>query len=80
MKGSECPKKRNLQVLGNFGSRHHRTRGDERKNFLKTFQTKEKNSRKQALQQESDRRDKHLGCPPCKIIGTILKMDKKEPT
>ena len=26
--------------------------------------------------QESHQRDKHVGCPPCKIFGTTLDMNK----
>ena len=34
----------------------------------------EKISQNQPLQQKSYQRDKHLSCPPCKILGTILEM------
>ena len=36
----------------------------------------EKTSRNQAPQQESHQRDKHLGCPFCKILGAILEVAK----
>ena len=36
----------------------------------------EKTFRNQALKQKSHQRKKYLGSPPCKIFGTILKMDK----
>ena len=39
--------------------------------------TNEKTSRKQTLQQESYQKNKHLGFPPCKILGTILQINKR---
>ena len=38
--------------------------------------TNKKDSQNQDLQQKSLQRNKHLGCPPCKILGTILEMDE----
>ena len=35
----------------------------------------EKTFLNKARQQESNQRDKQFGCPPWKIVGTILKMD-----
>ena len=33
-------------------------------------------SQNQALQQKSHQKEKHQGIPPCKILWSILKMDK----
>ena len=63
--------KENFKYMGNIGSGHHQTSRDERKNRKRVLQKNEKNSQNQALQQESNQRDKHLGSPPCKILGTI---------
>ena len=47
---------------------------DMKEKILKRVSQKnEKASRNQALQQKSNQRNKHLGCLPCKILGTILK-------
>ena len=43
-------------------------------------QMNKETSQNQTLQLESHQRNKHRGCPPCKIFGTILKNgpeDKK---
>ena len=42
----------------------------------KVSQTNKKTSGNQAQQQESHQRDKHLGHSPCKILRTILILDK----
>ena len=44
---------------------------DEKKKYLirKFHETKD-------LQKKSHQSNKHLGCPPCKILLTILKMEK----
>ena len=69
--------KKQTAVLGNIGSWHHQTSRDEGKiNKKRVSQTNEKDSQNQALLQKSHQRDKHLGSPPCKILGTIPKMDK----
>ena len=59
-----------FQVLGNIGSRHHQTNGDEGKNNKRVPQKNEKTSGNQTLQH------KYIGNIPCKIPGTILKMDQ----
>ena len=43
-------------------------------------QTKENAFRNQALQQESHQSDKYLGCFSCKILRTILEMEKRKIT
>ena len=47
------------------------------KNKKRVQQTNERASRNQVLQPKSHHRDKHLGSPPCKILETVLKIDKK---
>ena len=65
---------RKPKVLGNIGSGHHQTSEDKRKNeYLRRMK---KTFRNQTLQQESHQRDKYLGYPNCKILGTILKIDE----
>ena len=56
----------------------HQISGNERKCMKKLPQTNGKTSGNQALWQKSHRRNKQLGSIPCKILGTILKMDKEE--
>ena len=46
------------------------------KETIRVSQKNKKASPNQALQLKSHQRDKQLHCPPCKILGTILKMDK----
>ena len=59
-------------------SRKKRKSGDERKTKTKEhLRQMKKNSRNQTLQQKSHQRNKHLDCSPCKILRTILKMDKE---
>ena len=53
-----------LQVLGNNGSSHHQTRGNERKTSNQTLQLK------------FHQRDKNHNIPSCKILRILLKMDK----
>ena len=46
-------------------------------NTLPTSQTNEKTSRNKTLLLKCHQRDKHLGSPFCKILWTILNVDKK---
>ena len=62
--------------LGNTGRGHHKTWGDERK-IKRIPQENQKTSRNQTTLQKSYQRDKYTGCPPRKIVGTILKVDQK---
>ena len=64
-----------LQILGNIGSGHHKTNGNERKNNKRVPQTNKKASWNQTLLQKTHQRNKHLGSL-CWILRTILKMDK----
>ena len=64
-------RKGKLLVLAITWKRDHQTGDDEGKES----QTNEKYTCNQARQQESHKKVKHLGCPPCKIIGTILEID-----
>ena len=80
--GIKLPNKERIRKLGkkkvseNIGSGHHQTSGGERKNDRRVPQTNEKTSQNLALQQIPHQRNKHLDSIPCKILGTILKMDK----
>ena len=47
-----------------------------KKKIERVFQENEKTTRNQAILQKPHQRDKHLDCYPCKILGTILKVDK----
>ena len=45
----------------------------EKKRIL---QENEKTTQNQTTLQKPHQRDEYLSCPPCKILGTILKVDK----
>ena len=75
-KNQNAWRKEKLQVFGNIRSKHHQTSGNDRKNNKSVPQTDEKTSQNQTLQQKSHQRDKHLGYPTCKILRTILKIEK----
>ena len=32
--------------------------------------------RNPVLQRKYHQKNKHMGCPPCKLLGTLLEMDK----
>ena len=70
-------RKGNLQILENIGSGHHQTSEDERKNLKRVHQENEETSENQTIEQKSNPRDKHRGCPPCQILGTILEEDER---
>ena len=80
--GIELPNKKNrnagrkgkLQVLGNIRSGHHQTEMKEK--LPRVLQTSEKTSLNQTLLQKSHKRDKHLGSPSWRVLGTILRMNK----
>ena len=48
------------------------------KNLKRVYQKNEKTTRNQTVSKKSHPRDKHLGCPPCKILGIILKVDERK--
>ena len=48
-KYQNAQRKRNLQILGDIGSRHYQTNGDERKNLESVSQENEKDPRNQAI-------------------------------
>ena len=66
-------RKGNLQVLGNMGSEHYQTNGDERKIGKMLLRRTRK-----LLETKLNNRIliKHEGIPPFNILGTILKIDK----
>ena len=77
-------RKGKLHVLGNIGSGHHPTSGDQKKKKKKRKKKKEKKRvpwtnekafRNQTVHHKSHQRDKHLGGVRCNLFGTILKMD-----
>ena len=48
-----------------------------KENILKrVFQQSKETSRNQTVLLKFHQRDKYLGCPLCKILGTILEMNK----
>ena len=67
-KNQNIQRKGKLQVLGNTGSGHLQTRGDEEKKRKKKkkriSQTNEKTARIQTLRLKSHEKDKHLDYPP----------------
>ena len=66
----------NLKIIGNIGSRHHQTSGGEGKKFKKNTPEERKNYTETNYMAEILLRDKYLGCPPRKILGTILKVEE----
>ena len=48
-KNQNARRKGNLQILGNIGSGHHQTSGEERKKFLKISQENEKTTLNQTI-------------------------------
>ena len=64
---------RNLQILGNIGSGHHKKKTEMKE---KIPQENEKTTKNQTKSEVSNHRDKSLGFSPCKILGNILKVDK----
>ena len=61
----------------NIETGHHQTSRDERKKFKNVSQENEKTTQDQTTKQKSHQRDKYLDCLLCKILGYILKVDKK---
>ena len=81
MEGTERPnqekiKKGKSQILANIGSRHHQTSRDGRKNLKRVSQENKETIQNQTISEKSYQRDKCLCCLSCKILGTILKVDK----
>ena len=74
-KNQNTQRKGNLQFLGNIGRGHHPASGDERKDSKRVPQENEKTTQNQTVLQKPHQRDKHLGCPPCKILGTIFNVE-----
>ena len=61
-----------------IGSGHHQKGRDEKKKKKKKKRIPQENEetiRNQTTWQKSHQRDKYLGCPLRKILGTILRMD-----
>ena len=46
--------------------------------FFKVSKKNQKTTRDKILSQEPCQRDKYLGCPPRKILWTILEMEKRK--
>ena len=75
-------KKRNLQILGNIGSGHHQTGGNERKKLKRLSQENEKTTGSQTIWQKSHQMKKRRGCPPCQIFlkwtgAKLQQMDQR---
>ena len=69
--------KENCKVLGDIKSEHHQTIRDEEKNKKRVPQKKEKDFRNQLCSRNLMKGIKHMDSPPCKLLGTILKMNKE---
>ena len=67
-------KKEKLPVLGDIGSRHHQTSGDERKNYKRVPQT---NCSKPNPTVEICQSNKHLGGLSSKILRIVLKINEE---
>ena len=70
-----CGEKGNVQILGNIGSWHHQTSGDERKNLKRVPLENKRATWNQAIEQEHYKKNKYLGLPPHKIFRTILEIE-----
>ena len=76
-KNQNTQKKGNVHILGNIESRHHWTIGDKKKKILKRYLRWTRKLLKIKLyRRKIHQRDKHQGCLPCHLLGTILEMDK----
>ena len=75
-KNQNAKRKGNEQILGNIGSWHHQTSGDERKN-KRVSRENQKVTWDKTILQELYKRDKYLGCPTHKILRTILGVDQR---
>ena len=62
-----------LGILGMDAMKHAVIQGNDKKRLPLT---KEKTSRNQALQRNLTK-DKQLGCPPCRLLRIILKIDRE---
>ena len=70
--------RRKGNLLGVIRSWYYQTSGNKRKKIPKRVSQKsQKITRDKTLLQEPCQRDKYLGCPPRKILGTILEVDKR---
>ncbi len=69
---SEHSEKGKLTETWEYWKRTPLNNGDGKK-----FKENEKHIRNKSTLQKSHQRDKHLVCPPCKILGTILKLDNR---
>ena len=76
-KNQNARRKGNLQILGNFGSGHHQTCGDERKNLKKNTSEERENYSKLNNIAEISSKDENLGCFFRKILGAILKENQR---
>ena len=68
--------KENYKYLGILEVDTKQAEMKKKKKKKRVPQKNEEASWNQALQQKFHQRDKHLGYPSCKILGTIPKMDK----
>ena len=81
--GIELPNQEKIRTLGvkekdkysQIRSEYHQTSRDKRKNNKRVPQKNEKTSGNQTQPEKSRHKDKHLGSPPCEILGIIYKMD-----
>ena len=76
-KNPNVRRKGKLQVFWNIGSGHNQTSRNGRKNKKRVSQTNENTSPNQTLHRESHQNSKHLDSPSCKILWTILNIDKR---
>ena len=69
--------KRNIQIIVNIESWYHQISRDERKNQKRVPQENVKATQTKLLAQEPYKRNRYLGCPPSKILGTIFEVDQR---
>ena len=63
--------------VNNNNNNNNNKKKKKKKKKKKNVAQKKKASRKQALLQKTQQSNKHLGCSSCKILGTIIEIDKE---
>ena len=76
-KKSECSKKCDLKILGDIGSRHHQTSGDETKILKKDYLRRTRKALETKLHSRNFIKGMNTWVfSSCKIFGTIIKMEQ----
>ena len=76
-KNQNIRRKGNLLVVGNIGSKHNQTSGQERTKIIKDYLINEKTTQNQTMRPKSHQTGKNLGCYLGKILGAIFEVDER---